>query len=439
MRPRLFATTGKPIIHSKSPQMFSAAFKSLGLEASYTRLMADTAEEALVTAVQIGIQGLNVTAPFKERMSELVEAKQADLGQLHAVNTIYLDSEYAVGFNTDVFGVGQALRSNQVDCNGRNVLVLGAGGAARAAVSALVNGGARVTVINRTLSNAELLARLFGISAVKLSEENLISFVPKNEIIISCLGIYERIVPPSLLSSKHIILDAGYAEESALVRDTLSAGGRVIDGREWLLYQGVAAFEHFSSERAPLGAMRNAIYGEAGHLSKNKLALIGFMGAGKSAVSEGLAQSLGLKMINLDQEIERYARKSIQKIFVEDGEEAFRKLEVELLQQYSKQEGVLLDCGGGIIESESSRKILREEFLTVWLWATASTIVERIGGGGGRPLVNVENKYEAVCEILQRRVPWYAEVAEVVISTEGKSPEDIAERIASEVCSSIKS
>ena len=141
---QVFAVTGNPILHSKSPQMFNAAFQELGIDAVYSRLAATSAEEAIACARAIGIQGLNVTAPFKEDVRGYLDTVDESANKINAVNTITLDSESheLKGYNTDHFGVVAAIEGHGISLEGKKAVVLGAGGAGRAAVYALENAGA---------------------------------------------------------------------------------------------------------------------------------------------------------------------------------------------------------------------------------------------------------------------------------------------------------
>ena len=185
---RIFASTGKPIMQSASPQMHNAGFAACGVHAIYTRLAADSMEDALQTARQIGMSGLNVTAPFKESACQLSDALSADAKATGAVNTLLIAKNGKThGFNTDVEGVQKALAAAGVRLKGANAVVLGAGGAARAAAYALCKSGASVAVANRTAKKAKEIASLFGCSHCSLSEKSLANILPRAQVIILSL------------------------------------------------------------------------------------------------------------------------------------------------------------------------------------------------------------------------------------------------------------
>lgn len=260
----LYAVVGRPIAHSQSPAMHNSAFRALGIPVRYGRLTAGSAREALQKARALGVQGLNVTAPFKEEFARYCDWLDRTARTLGAVNTVVFQKGRALGYNTDVYGVAQALRSHQVVLKGRKAVVLGAGGAARAATFVLVTSGAEVTVASRTVSKARAIAEAMGCRHSSLQPPALKRIFQGAGIVVSAVSTAKRIVPPGLLNGDQVILEANYATRTALKRDAEESGVEVIDGREWLLFQGAKAFEIFTRRKAPIDAMRMAVYSGQG-------------------------------------------------------------------------------------------------------------------------------------------------------------------------------
>ena len=244
--------------------MFNAAFKALGMPARYVRLAAGSAEVALEKARALGLRGLNITAPFKEDFAKLCDLLDVTAEMVGAVNTVVIRNGRLIGHNTDIYGVAQALRSNGVSLRGKKAIVLGAGGAAKAAVYELISGGALVTVANRTAQKVQAIAESMGCGHSTLRPVELRGAFKDAEIVVSAVSTTKRIVPRSLLKETMTILEANYTAETTLTRDALQKGYRVIDGREWLLFQGAEAFENFTGRKAPLAIMRKAVYAETG-------------------------------------------------------------------------------------------------------------------------------------------------------------------------------
>ena len=210
---RIFASTGRPILHSASPQMHNAGFRELGMDAVYIRLSAASAEEALLVARQIGMSGMSITSPLKEKMLALLDRKDARVQKLGAVNTVKLEGGKASGFNTDGDGVSGSLAAIGVAIKGKRAVVLGAGGAAKAAVCALAEAGANVTVAARKKEKASALARQFGCESCLLEGEGFASAMAGAEIVVSALNTHERVVPPELFRKGMTVLDATYSAE----------------------------------------------------------------------------------------------------------------------------------------------------------------------------------------------------------------------------------
>jgi shikimate dehydrogenase len=432
----LFAVAGKPVLHSMSPQMHNAAFAAVGIDAVYVRLAAESAEDALESAGAAGMSGMNVTSPFKEDMAALVQAGDESVRRLGAVNTVLLHDGQTVGYDTDADGVAGALRENGVAVKGRKAVVLGAGGAAKAATLALVEGGADVMVMNRTAGKAEAIAGMLGCGHCALDEGR--DALRDADVLVSALSTGERVIEPGLLKRDIAVLDANYSTETALARDAKKNGCKTIDGREWLLYQGARAFELFSKREAPVAVMRKALYSRHGtrnrKLETGNLALIGMMGSGKDTVAKALERRSGMGIIDTDAEIEKKAGKRIKDIFADDGEDGFRRMECAEIRAAAKARGKIMNCGGGAVLKAQNRKSLGRNAIVAWLWANPKTMVARVAGDDSRPLLHVPDheKESVLKKLLDGRRRFYAEAADLMIDTSDRTPDEVAGRILHE-------
>ncbi len=151
---------------------------------------------------------------------------------------------------------------------------------------------------------------------------------------------------------------------------------------------------------------------------KTNIALIGFMGTGKTAVAQALAKKLGRKVIELDALIEQKAGKTIPNIFKQDGEIAFRELEIAVTKEIAREKNAVIACGGGIVLNKINIDRLREGTRIVYLTASPSTILRRVAKEAGqRPLLQVDNPTQTIRELLQFRRPFYERAADIEIST----------------------
>jgi len=165
---------------------------------------------------------------------------------------------------------------------------------------------------------------------------------------------------------------------------------------------------------------------------KSNIALIGFMGGGKSAVGKALAKKLGKGFVELDSLIEQKAGKSIPEIFQEDGEVAFRELEIEITKEVSREKNLVIACGGGIVLNKINIDRLRKESVIVYLIASPRVILKRIQGmGEERPLLNTPNKALTIRELLAFRKPFYERAADIKIDTSGLDIAAVVEQIIS--------
>lgn len=163
------------------------------------------------------------------------------------------------------------------------------------------------------------------------------------------------------------------------------------------------------------------------------IVLTGFMGTGKTAVGRLLAERLRRPLVDVDSEIEREQGRSVAEIFAQQGEAAFRDLEAAAIRRLSAGEGGIISTGGGAVLRQENRENLRKKGVIVCLTASPRTILERTGAEAGtRPLLRVENPLEKIEELLTARQPSY-ETADLVIETDGKTPEAVAEEIAAQL------
>ena len=158
------------------------------------------------------------------------------------------------------------------------------------------------------------------------------------------------------------------------------------------------------------------------------LILTGFMGTGKTEVSRELARLLTMKLIDIDTEIEKSVRMSINQIFKQFGEQKFREMETEMIEKVSSEKNVIISTGGGTVLKQENMDVLKKTGMVICLMATPETILRRTSGTSERPLLQVEKPLEKINELLDFRQPFY-EKADMMIDTDNKTPLQIAEEI----------
>ena len=233
------AVVGNPIAHSKSPLIFRFFFDAVNLEYSYERISLNSANE-IVGLFDNGYSGVNITAPFKQSCIPLLDELSAEAKQIGSVNTVVLREGKLFGYNTDYIGVLNALEENGNDLSEKKCLVLGAGGAARAAIYGLKKRNAKIQVYNRTEHKAKDLADEFDIEF--LGENDLQNAVAEVDILIDTLPTGIQILKSEWLHKRLTVLDASYPKS---VYDG-SKVEQLIGGEHWLLHQAIPAFECFT-------------------------------------------------------------------------------------------------------------------------------------------------------------------------------------------------
>jgi shikimate dehydrogenase len=428
----LFAVTGKPVGHSLSPELFRLCFQAFSQNAVYTRLAADSAREALDVARAIGLRGLNVTSPFKEEMMPLVDRVDEHVAKIGAVNGLALAARNCVGYNTDFIGLIGTLYSKGIDPAGRAALVLGTGGAARAAAYGLVRAKARrVLLASRSLDRARAAARSLGCEAVLLDDAAKTS--AEVDICVSCLPFPVSHVLPDPSPGGPLIVDAHYASAPPSPN---GASRAVSPALSWLFHQAIPSFEIFTNLKVP-EARKRQVWEEflAREASpKPHIALVGFMGTGKTSVGRALARLMGRDFADTDEIIEAAAGLSIPQVFRQRGEDAFRSLEKSTVESLVSAGGSqkVISVGGGAILDEDNRSALAGTCRVVWLWAPARTALSRVDVRS-RPVLDPDRPLESAERTLAARLPLYAAVADLIISATGGSPLEVARRVKDEM------
>jgi len=272
----VYGLLGNPVGHSLSPPMHETAYDELGLDARYVTFepVPDDFGTAVEGARALGIEGLNVTIPFKEDALDRVDPDDL-AARIGAVNTIDFPDDPddpPKGYNTDVAGVRRAFAHHDVTLADRRAVVVGAGGAGRAAAFALADAGAAVHVANRTVERAEALVDDLPNATADPPEatagglDDLPSRVGDADVLVNAtsVGMEEdrSPVPADALHADLAVLDAVYRPlDTRLLRDARERGGTTVDGAWMLLYQGVEAFERWTGRDAPVEAMNAALRG----------------------------------------------------------------------------------------------------------------------------------------------------------------------------------
>lgn len=278
---------GDPVAHSRSPGFQNAALHSCGIQARYAKLHVppERFNEVLRALPVAGFLGANVTIPHKAAALAGVDEADAYARASGSVNTIVVNGEKLMGFNTDGPGLVRAIREEfNVDMRDLRVVLLGAGGGAGRgiAVQCAMERCERLVLVNRTLEKARSLAselapyfqsdRLCGpverIVAIPFEDDLLRRELENADILINATSLGMKrtdppVISPALLTANLLVYDTVYAGgTSRLLEDAAAAGARVANGLGMLLHQGALSFEIWFNRAAPLEEMRRALHSE---------------------------------------------------------------------------------------------------------------------------------------------------------------------------------
>ncbi len=262
---------GDPIEHTMSPVMHNAAFKNKGVDYVYLpfRVKKEELGKAIGGVRALNIRGLNVTIPHKVAVIQFLDELDPLADKIGAVNTIVNDDGVLTGYNTDATGFLQALLERGIEPKGKEVVVLGAGGASRAISFILAERGSSLVILNRTWDKAKVCAdRISEISqsgarALKLDRENLATALSGADILVNTTSVgmspntNETPVTSDLLKPGLVVFDIVYNPiKTKLLKEAEEAGAETISGLDMLVWQGALAFEKWTGLKTPVDLMK---------------------------------------------------------------------------------------------------------------------------------------------------------------------------------------
>jgi shikimate dehydrogenase len=276
----LYGILGWPVEHSRSPAMHNAAFKARGLDASYVRFPThpDDVADAVRGLKALGVRGANVTVPHKENVIPYLDEVTPEARAIGAVNTIVREVDRLIGHNTDAAGLARSLEDAGVALEGAEIAILGAGGAARAAVAGLAQRGARhITVCARREEQAHALIGALQpvcgqtqLSSALLRRDELGVLFEGVSLVVQSTSAtlfgsvdaarFADELPLAALPKRAAVLDLVYKpRETTVLAAARTLGLTCVDGLGMLLHQGAMAFELWTHMPAPLEVMRAAL------------------------------------------------------------------------------------------------------------------------------------------------------------------------------------
>lgn len=271
---KIVGLIGNPVKHSVSPEMHNAAFDETDLDFIYVtfKVKNEYVEEAIKGIKSLNITGANVTIPYKSTVMTHLDEIKSTAEKIGAVNTIVRKNSNLIGHNTDGQGVLKSLEDNVGNVRKKKVMLLGAGGAARAIGFTLADQGVNLTISNRSKRKGEKLAtEILEKTGIKVKhvtqeKEKIAEELEEKDILIDStpVGMHPN-ENKSILSSEEInenltVMDIVYnPRKTKLLKEAEKAGAETVSGLEMLVYQGAASFELWTGETPPVEKMFESV------------------------------------------------------------------------------------------------------------------------------------------------------------------------------------
>ena len=334
---------GRKLSHSYSPQIH----KTLG---SYSYELFEKEPEEIEDFLKYGdFTGINVTVPYKKDVIPYLDELSPIARRLGAVNTVIRKGGKLIGHNTDYFGFLTMVKESGLQFAGRKVLVLGSGGASNTAVAVLEELGSNVVIISRSGKNNYQNLHLHHDASV------IVNTTP--------VGMYPQTgVSPldlDLFPQLEGVLDVIYnPARTQLLLDAQKRGIVAMNGLVMLVAQAKEAAQWFTGSQ-----IDDSVIFPINEVLKHQMmniVLIGMPGSGKTTVGKLLAEATGKLFVDADEELVKFAGRSIPEIFAEDGESAFRALETRVLCELGKRSNLVIATGGGCVTQDRNYPLLHQ-------------------------------------------------------------------------------
>lgn len=425
------------LLGEKLSHSYSAVIHSFfGLDYSLRELPPEKLSEFVKSRK---FDGLNVTIPYKKSIVPLLDEVDGIAEKTGAVNTVLNKNGKLIGYNTDYYGMKYALEAAKITLKGKNVLILGSGGAGIVAEKLAIDEGA---------ANVEIVSR-----KGKLNYENIYDR-EETQVIINAtpVGTFPFAGGAACDVSRFKNLEGAFdcvynPFRSKFVLDAEKIGARACGGLTMLVAQAVysekiwgettvgiadkttektadGTFEtaNGTAEKADCENKIRAVLGEVLKRETN-ISLVGMPGAGKTTVGRVLAEKLGMGFCDTDEEIEKIAGESPEKIIEKYGEERFREIETEVAESVSSLRGVVIATGGGTILREKNVEKLRSCGVVIWLGRDLNLLAQN-----NRPL----SKNTPISRLFKQREEYYVAASDKKIEND-EAAEKTAEKIITEI------
>jgi 3-dehydroquinate dehydratase/shikimate dehydrogenase len=484
----LLGVIADPVAHSLSPTIHNAAIRENDLNMLYLpfRVPREYLESFISICPELGVKGLSVTIPHKERVIKCINAPDDQVAGIKAANTVVFKDNNTFGYNTDCYAAIKSLedRLQEKDPESpsvfvdKQVMLLGAGGVARAIAFGLLEKGAKVTIAARDFKKADALATAMDCQSIEWPERADFEC----DVIINCtpVGMHPNMNDTPFdgqwFDKSVVVFDTVYNPEQTLfIKLAREAGCETVTGIDMFVLQAARQFELFTDTKADMDVLRYEVkratsaakydsYAGSQELQaaegkdEDLIFLIGYRGSGKTTVGKLLAKKMEMRFYDSDRRIEAATGKTIAEIFADKGEAAFRKMEAKIIakiivnyqntskakkEDSAEKSGCVVSLGGGAPMNEASRQMFGGHGKCVLLRGKAETLWQRISADESskesRPDLTDEGGLGEVQSMLALRSSTYDECADHIVDVDDLSPQEVADQIAQWLQESRKS
>ena len=324
---------------------------------TYELLPLPTEAEARTFMEKRAFAAINVTIPYKQFVIPYCDVVDPKAQAIGAVNTIVNRDGKLYGYNTDYAGFAYLAGAHGVDFAGKTVLILGTGGTHSTVTAVCRDGGAKEILTASRTGKGDAL--LYSEAMHRPDVQIIVNTTP--------CGMFPNVghclIDPKAFPALEAVLDVVYNPfRTELLLRAEDCGVTAAGGFEMLVAQAVFAAEHFTGRKLDTAAIIPAVSRELRHQLAN-VSIIGMPGCGKSTVGAALAKRLDKKFVDLDAEIERRTGHNIPDIFAQEGEDAFRRYEADVLAEVAKGNSQVIACGGGVIKNPANTRALRQNLV----------------------------------------------------------------------------
>lgn len=423
-----YGLLGHPLSHSMSPFIHKELFRLKNIEAEYFLYDYESLNNENIENLK-KLDGFNITIPYKNEVIKFLSDLDYGAKRYSSVNTVKNENKNHIGYNTDVFGFLESIKMLKADLS-KKVLILGYGGVARMVCTEIVLKNGTVFVAARKKSLGKALK--FANDIKKINSNAYIEVVDINNItvdfetIINCtpVGMYPNMkncpIEKNVIKKSKFVFDMIYNPKKTELLEIAERNNiSCLGGMHMLVLQAAKAHNIWYGAEFADSDIKEIVQKANDFMEKKfarkPLAIIGFMASGKTSLSREIAKDMGIRFIDLDEEIVKQEKLDINTIFWEKGEEYFRNVENNLLKKFINCNDCIISCGGGIIKKEENRILLKNNCKTFFVDTPFEICYERIQRSEERPLAQKNNKNKLL-SLYEERMAYYIETSDFIIN-----------------------